>query len=410
MLSQSEQYHSACRMISVLTNLEVQIFDAEKALQLHVARYDLPAALEQMRQDALIQMLQQPISRGQIVLFRDAIHLEFFAAGLWDEAAYLGTVVVGPAISKVFHPHVLRDMNLNEGLPLTMQKELQQSYNTLPFLDEEKKQAIGFLLHNMFVPGLEQPQLIDTTLPVPEDPPRLFVVALENNRELIEKRYELENAILHAIRTGNTHLVKKTVERYKEVSWPFRLPNSPVRSLKNLALAGNTLCRKAAEQGGVHPLHLDTISGKLAIQIEQAQSLAELLSSNEEMFTVYCNLVKQASLAEFPPIVREAVTFLRLHLDQQFNLDALASTLGVSPSHLSRLCKKALGMRLTDYLNRLRIEEAKYLLNHSNDSLSNIAAAVGFYDASHFSNVFRKWEGTTPRDYRQRKKESSVGG
>ena len=118
---------------------------------------------------------------------------------------------------------------------------------------------------------------------------------------------------------------------------------------------------------------------------------------------VYCNLVKEASLAGFPPIVREATTILRLHLDQRFNLDALASTLGVSPSHLSRLCKKALGMRLTDYLNRLRIEEAKYLLDHSNDSLTAIAAAVGFYDASHFSNVFLKWEATTPRDYRQKR-------
>jgi two-component system response regulator YesN len=121
---------------------------------------------------------------------------------------------------------------------------------------------------------------------------------------------------------------------------------------------------------------------------------------------VYCNLVKEASLAGFPPIVREAVTFLRLHLDQRFNLDELASTLGVSPAHLSRLCKKALEMRLTDYLNRLRIEEAKYLLDHSNDSLTAIAATVGFYDASHFSNVFRKWEATTPRDYRQRKNDA----
>jgi two-component system, response regulator YesN len=402
MSSHVEQYRFACRMISAFTNLEVQLFNAEKELQIHVARYDLPVALEQIRQNALIQMLQQPVSRGQVLVFRDAIQLEFFAAGLWGEAAYLGIVVVGPAISKVFHPHVLRAMNLNTRLPLTMQKELQQSYNTLPLIDEEKQQAIGFFLHNLFTPGLEQPQLIDTTLPVPEDPSRPFVVVLEHNRELIEKRYELENTILHAIRTGNTHLVKKTVERLKEISWPFRLPDSPIRSLKNLALAGNTLCRKAAEQGGVHPLYLDTISGKFAIQIEQAQSPAELLSSNEETFTVYCNLVKEASMAAFPPIVREAVAYLRLHLDQRLNLDALAETLGVSPSHLSRICKKALGITLTDYLNRLRIEEAKFLLDHSNDSLSEIAATVGFYDASYFSNVFRKWEQMTPYDYRQR--------
>lgn len=402
MSSHVERYRSACRMVSAFTNLEVQLFNAEKELQIQVARYDLPVALEQMRQNTLVQMLQQPVPRGQVLVFRDAIQLAFFAAGLWDEAAYLGSVVVGPAISKVFHADVLRVMNLYKHLPLTMQKELQQSYNALPLIDEEKQQAIGFFLHNLFARGLEQPQLIDTTLPVPEDPSRHFVVALERNRELIEKRYELENTILHAIRTGNTHLVKKTVERFKEISWPSRFPSSPVRSLKNMALVGNTLGRKAAEQGGVHPLYLDTISGQFAIKIEQAQSLAELLSSNEETFTVYCNLVKEASTAAFPPIVREAVAYLRLHLDQRLNLDALAETLGVSSSHLSRICKKALGMTLTDYLNKLRIEEAKFLLDHSKDSLSAIAATVGFYDASYFSNVFRKWEQMTPYDYRRR--------
>src|SRR5581483_2641037 len=47
MPSDVEQYRFACRMISAFTNLEVQLFNAEKELQIHVARYDLPVALEQ---------------------------------------------------------------------------------------------------------------------------------------------------------------------------------------------------------------------------------------------------------------------------------------------------------------------------------------------------------------------------
>ena len=44
-----EHYRSACQMISALTNLEVLVFDAENALQLHVALYELPDVLEQLR-------------------------------------------------------------------------------------------------------------------------------------------------------------------------------------------------------------------------------------------------------------------------------------------------------------------------------------------------------------------------
>ena len=65
--------------------------------------------------------------------------------------------------------------------------------------------------------------------------------------------------------------------------------------MKNLSFTANSLFRKAAESGGVHPLHLDSISGKFAIQIEQAPSIAELVSLYEEMLQAYCTLVKELS-------------------------------------------------------------------------------------------------------------------
>lgn len=399
-----EQYRSGCRMISILTNLEVQAFDAEKVLQVHMARYDLPHVLEHLRQEALVQVLQQPVAKGQVLVCRDAIQLEFLAAGMWDEAEYRGTVVVGPVISRAFHPQLLREMSQNERVPLAMQKQLQQSYNALPMVDEARQEAIAYVLLNIFAPGMIQPQLVEAALPLSEGPAQRFAVALEQNREMIEKRYAIENTILHAIVSGNARLLKEAMEELQEISWPFRHPGSPVRSLKNLSLTGNTLYRKAAESGGVHPLHLDSLSGKFAIQIEQAQSLAELLSLNEAMPKAYCDLVKEVSVAAFPPIIKEAITFIRFNFDQPLSLNTLAETLGINPSYLSRSFKNALGMTLTDYINQLRIEEAKYLLDHSNDSVTEIASHVGFNDSNYFSKVFHKWEHMTPHGYRKRNK------
>ncbi len=181
-----------------------------------------------------------------------------------------------------------------------------------------------------------------------------------------------ENNVLHAITTGNGRLLQKATKELEEISWSF--------------LSGNTLFRKAAESGGVHPLDLDSISGKFAIQIEQAQSLAELFSLSEEVPKAYCDLVKEVSVAAFPPIIKEAITFIRFNIDQPLNLNALAQTFGVNASHLSRAFKKALGMTLTDYVTA-------------------IASHVGFNDPNYFSKEFRKWERMTPHDFRQRKKE-----
>src|SRR5437773_8674299 len=97
-----EQYRSGCQLISILTNLEVQLFDHERVSQIHYASYDLPNVIERYKQEALVQILQQPLVKEHVYVFRDAIQLEFLAAGVWDGTEHRGTIVAGPFISKAF--------------------------------------------------------------------------------------------------------------------------------------------------------------------------------------------------------------------------------------------------------------------------------------------------------------------
>ncbi len=399
-----EQYRSGCQLISILTNLEVQLFDTERVSQIHYASYDLPTVLERYKQVALVQVLQQPLMKEHVYVFRDSIQLEFLAAGMWDGAEYRGTIVVGPCISKTYPPQLISEMIHKERLSLVIQRQLQQCYNALTMVDEAKQHAISHLLINVFIPGMIQPQQIEIALPPSEGTAVKFNDDLERDWELIERRYESENKLLHAITRGDPHMLKTAMEEGKGISWAYRHPNSPVRSMKNLSFSANTLFRKAAESGGVHPLYLDSISGKFAIQIEQAQSIAELGDLYEEMLQAYCNLVRELSVATLSSLVGEAVTSIRFNIDQPLNLNRVADTLGVHPSYLSRTFKKELGMTLTAYINTLRIGEAKYMLDYSNESVTEIASSVGYNDPNYFSKVFMKLEHVTPHEYRKRKK------
>jgi len=366
-----EQYRAGCQLISILTNLEVQLFDNERVSQIHYASYDLPTVIERYKQAALVHVLQQPLVKDCVYVFCDSIQLEFLAAGMWDGAEYRGTIVVGPCISKAYPPQLISEMIQKERLPLVIQR---------------------------------QPQRIEIALPPSEDTAVKFNDDLEQDRTLIERRYASENKLLHAIAKGDPHMLKTAMEEGKGISWPYRHPNAPVRSMKNLSFSANTLFRKAAESAGVHPFYLDSVSGKFAIRIEQAQSIAELTCLYEEMPHVYCNLVKELALAALPPMVKEAVTSIRFSIDQPLSLNRIADTLGVHPSYLSRTFKKALGMTLTDYINKFRIEEAKYMLDQGNESVATIALSVGYNDPNYFSKVFTKLEHVTPKNYRKRKK------
>lgn len=65
-------------------------------------------------------------------------------------------------------------------------------------------------------------------------------------------------------------------------------------------------------------------------------------------------------------------------------------------------------MGVMEYLTAVRIDNAKKILQKSNDSILKIAEEVGFHSSQYFSNVFKKKTGMSPAEYRRRKSISST--
>ena len=69
--------------------------------------------------------------------------------------------------------------------------------------------------------------------------------------------------------------------------------------------------------------------------------------------------------------------------------------------NLSRKFKKETGQSLTDYINKLRIKEALYMMENHNLSITDIAYMTGFNDVNYFTKVFKKYKRMTPSSYRK---------
>ena len=100
------------------------------------------------------------------------------------------------------------------------------------------------------------------------------------------------------------------------------------------------------------------------------------------------------------PIVR-AKAFMMEHLCEPIKLEDIATEVSLSPSYFSALFKKESGETISDYLQRIRLEEAKKLLRATSLNLNEIAQRVGYTDAKHFSKMFRKQTGARPNEYRK---------
>jgi len=98
--------------------------------------------------------------------------------------------------------------------------------------------------------------------------------------------------------------------------------------------------------------------------------------------------------------VNTVVAYIEEHAAETVGVKKLASVVNMSPFHFARMFKGALGVPPHAYITNVRMERAKRLLASSNLSLREIATTVGYQTQAHFTGVFHKQVGTTPRTYR----------
>jgi AraC family transcriptional regulator len=102
-----------------------------------------------------------------------------------------------------------------------------------------------------------------------------------------------------------------------------------------------------------------------------------------------------------PGRLRRVCDFVWEHLEERIRLSDLAAQVGLSPYHFLRAFKAATGQTPHAYVLGSRIAEAKRLLTQTDDSLAEIAAAVGFSSQSHLATQFRRATGVTPGTFRR---------
>lgn len=101
-------------------------------------------------------------------------------------------------------------------------------------------------------------------------------------------------------------------------------------------------------------------------------------------------------------IVKNALTYIEENYRRKLTLGEVAEKTYVSQWHLSKLLNRHTGKSFSELLNHVRIEEAKKLLCDPSLRIGDISEQVGFLDLAHFSRVFKKQEGVSANEYRNK--------
>ena len=305
----------------------------------------------------------------------------------------------------------LLEMGERFGVTPNKQKYFAEYYESIPLLPSDLPlwmmlntfceriwKSPAFAVEEITPDVTETVREVEVTLPSHDD--------TEVSMKALERRYRFENEMIRAVEQGQLHVEKQLMKAFSAEAFERRVAD-PLRNAKNYGIIMNTLLRKAAERGGVHPLHIDRTSSEFARRIEELAVLDNVGGLMCEMFRAYCRLVQEHSTAGLPEVVKATMLEINADLSADITPHGLAERQGVSAGYLSTAFKKATGDTLSDYIRKRRMEHAAHLLGSTNLQIQTVALHCGIMDVQYFSKIFKRQMGQTPSDYRAARRARS---
>lgn len=137
----------------------------------------------------------------------------------------------------------------------------------------------------------------------------------------------------------------------------------------------------------------------------QAIKILELERSSKKIIRIYN--AKYTEYLDDPNnninvslLVRKAIEFIKNNYYKDLTLQSVASEIFISSGYLSQIFKQETGVNFVDYLNKYRIEKSKCLISELHLKNYEVAEKVGFRDEKYFSQMFKKYVGFTPSEFR----------
>ena len=167
--------------------------------------------------------------------------------------------------------------------------------------------------------------------------------------------------------------------------------------LKNILL--QTMINKGIDLEGIFEYNQNLLN-----ELPEYFTLKEYEMWIENLYQVILQGLSSLSGKRHSRVVLQAVDFISKNYAKNINLEMTAEYVNKSKNYFSYLFKKELGISFVEYLNQVRVEAAKHLLDTTDERTYEISEEVGYSDYKYFSSVFKKMTGLSPAQYKKMSK------
>lgn len=148
-----------------------------------------------------------------------------------------------------------------------------------------------------------------------------------------------------------------------------------------------------------YPQALVESSEEMVEKIRQATQIIEV----EELLTRrLATIGKEKVRQQFAPQVEESLQKITKDYQTEWTLKMMGDQLHLNPVYFGQLFKKETGKSFLQYVNQLRVKKAQQLLLNSPQNINEISEALGYNNTNYFSKIFKKLNGLTPKEFREK--------
>lgn len=315
-----------------------------------------------------------------------------------------GTFIIGPVL---YYQPLEKMINriINDYHIITNKHKVMNYYHSIPVIKKSNLIHVSILLYYMIyfkkidVKTVEKRNNFLNTMSREVKNPGLFISACHQN-DHARNEVSVSTKMFEAIKAGNLEEVLKHLRAFPYEKVGVLCLTSELRNRKNQAITGIAIASRYAIEGGL-PSEIAFALGDLYIQsLEKLNKINSILDLIQEAFCTFTEHVKAHRVKNHSKPIITCQNYISKSIYQEISLKQLACITNKNSMYLSTLFKKEVGMTISEYIHREKVEEAKKLLTLTDYSLLEISTFLNFNNQSYFTKIFKKYTEVTPKLYR----------
>ncbi|MED0971549.1 helix-turn-helix domain-containing protein [Bacillus paramycoides] len=402
----SVDIQNLCKLIHKSFSVPIHFLSKDKDILFEFTSTDMCNPFYSQKEEQLSELYENDDPNNFPIIKTNRFLEKYILIHIEDNEYVTGTLAIGPFICQ----------KISKDTVITFKREVDKKienqdgiayFDSIPVVQKLTLIHISILFYYLIfnkkldaITVWEQNKLLEETPDVTVNPSLYISSRRKNNSSYYD--IMLEKQLFTAVKEGNKKKLIEYAYSFPQEKAGILSTTSQLRNQKNKGIIAITLASRYAIEGNLPSEVAFSLSDLYIQTLEQLNDLYAVNRLIEDALCTFADRVKDYNAQRYSNNINACIDYISKNIYNEFTLIDLANHIKVKPSYLSDLFKKEIGISLSHYIQRERIEEAKKLLTLTTYSLSEIYTWLNFSDQSYFIRIFKKFTDVTPGQYRQK--------